>query len=92
MPHIFTALQQGRDSVKAAANGFHRQLRIVLSDGITVEAVWSDPLVVAVPAWHPLLIHKRIPLREMLRYPLVLCDPKVHARPSGCCGVRSKTP
>ena len=35
VPRIFTALQQARDSVKAAANGFHGQLRIALSDGIT---------------------------------------------------------
>ncbi|ABK47512.1 LysR family transcriptional regulator [Enterobacter hormaechei] len=131
VPRVFTALEQARDSVKAAANGFHGQLRIALSDGITpsrlpillalcrqeepevelrffevplsqqikglqddlydvgfaqsddvgdgitVEAVWHDPLMVAVPARHPLLIHKRIPLDEVLRYPLVLCDPKV---------------
>ncbi|WP_441294772.1 hypothetical protein [Halotalea alkalilenta] len=32
---IFAALQQVRDSVKAAANGFRGQLRIALSDGIT---------------------------------------------------------
>jgi len=32
---IFTALQQARDSVKAAANGFDGQLRVALSDGIT---------------------------------------------------------
>ena len=111
-----------------AANGFHCQLRIALSDGITpsrlpallalcrqeepeVEVrffevplsqqikglcgelydlgfaqsdevgegiiavpVWSDPLMVAVPARHPLLSHKQIPLEELLRYPLVLCD------------------
>lgn len=134
---IFTALQQARDSVQAAANGFHGQLRIALSDGITpsrlpallalcrqeepeVEirlfevplsqqikglhddlydvgfaqsdevgegiaayAMWSDPLMVAVPARHPLLKYKRIPLDEMMRYPLVLCDPLAcegHAR------------
>ena len=101
--------QQARDSVKAAANGFHGQLRIALSDGITpsrlpallalcrqeepevdirlfqvplsqqlkglqddlydvgfaqsdevsdgitAEAVWNDPLMVAVPARHHLL-------------------------------------
>ena len=35
VPRVFTALQQARDSVKAAANGFHCQLRIALSDGIT---------------------------------------------------------
>ncbi|MBA6418133.1 LysR family transcriptional regulator [Pseudomonas sp. 5Ae-yellow] len=137
VPRIFTALEQARDSVKAAANGFHGQLRIALSDGITpsrlptllaqsrqeepevelrlfevplsqqlkglqddlydvgfaqsdevgdgitVKAVWRDPLMVAVPARHPLLIHKRIPLDEVLRYPLVLCDPNAcegHAR------------
>ena len=128
---VFTALEQARDSVRAAANGFHGQLRVALSDGITpsrlpallaqcrqeepeVELrffeiplsqqikglhddsydvgfaqsdevgdgifalpVWSDPLMVAVPARHPLLAHKRIPLGELLRYPLVLCDPQV---------------
>ena len=127
---IFSALEQARDSVKAAANGFHGQLRVALSDGITpsrlpallalcrqeepeVEIrffevplsqqikglhedlydvgfaqsdevgdgiatmpVWSDALMVAVPARHPLLAHKRIPLDELLRYPLVLCDPQ----------------
>lgn len=137
VPRIFTALQQARDSVRAAANGFHGQQRIALSDGITpsrlptllalcrqeepevelrlfevplsqqikglhddlydvgfaqsdevgegitAEAIWNDALMVAVPARHPLLKHKRIPLEEMLRYPLVLCDPQVcegHAR------------
>jgi DNA-binding transcriptional LysR family regulator len=137
VPRVFAALQQARDSVKAAANGFHGQLRIALSDGITpsrlpallalcrqeepeVEIrltevplaqqikglhddlydvgfaraddagdgivafpVWNDPLMVAVPARHPLLAHKRIPLEELLRYPLVLCDPQAcegHAR------------
>ena len=34
VPRVFAALQQARDSVKAAANGFHGQLRIALSDGI----------------------------------------------------------
>ena len=137
VPRVFTALEQARDSVKAAANGFHGQLRIALSDGVTpsrlptllaqcrqeepevdirlsevplsqqlkglqddlydvgfaqsdevgdgimVKAVWTDPIMVAVPARHPLLTHKRIPLEEVLRYPLVLCDPQAcegHAR------------
>jgi DNA-binding transcriptional LysR family regulator len=137
VPRVFTALQQARDSVRAAANGFHGQLRIALSDGITpsrlpallalcrqeepevdirlfqvplaqqikglqedlydvgfaqsdevgediaAEAVWSDPLMVAVPARHHLLKHKRILLDEVLHFPLVLCDPQAcegHAR------------
>jgi DNA-binding transcriptional LysR family regulator len=137
VPRVFAALQQARDSVRAAANGYHGQLRIALSDGITpprlsallalcrqeepeVEIrlfevplslqikglhddlydvglaqadevgegivavpVWSDPLMVAMPNRHPLLTHKRIPLDEVLRYPLALCDPQVcegHAR------------
>jgi len=131
VPRIFAALQQARDSMRAAANGFHGQLRIALSDGLTpsrlptllalcrqeepeveirlfetplsqqikglhddlydvgfaqsdevgdgivAEPVWSDPLMVAVPARHPLLTYKRIPLDEVLRYPLVMCDPQL---------------
>ena len=137
VPRVFAALQQARDSVKAAANGFDGQLRVALSDGITpsrlpallalcrqeepeveirltevplsqqikglhddlydvgfsrsnegddgivVSPVWNDPLMVAVPERHPLLVHKRIPLEELLRYPLVLSDPQScegHAR------------
>lgn len=128
-PRVFLALEQARDSVKAAANGFHGQLRIALSDRITpsrlpallarcreedpeieirlfevslaqqikglhddlydagfsmsdevgegliVEPTWEDELMVAVPARHPVLAYKRIPLDEVLRYPLVLGDP-----------------
>lgn len=128
---VFAALEQARESVKAAANGFHGQLRVALSDGITPSRLptllalcrleepeveirffevplsqqikglhddlydvgfaqsdevgdgiiampaWRDTLIVTVPARHPLLAHKRIPLEELLRYPLVLCDPQV---------------
>ncbi len=137
VPRIFTSVEQARESVNAAANGFHGQLRIALSDGITpsrlpvllarcreedpeieirlfevplaqqikglhddlydagfsmaedagdgilVEPVWDDELMVAVPARHPVLSHKRIPLEEVLRYPLALGDPAFcegHAR------------
>ena len=137
VPRVFTALEQARESVKSAANGFHGQLRIALSDGITpsrlpallarcreedpemeirlfevslaqqlkglhddlydagfsmadevgdgiiVEPAWEEELMVAVPARHPALAYKRIPLEEVLRYPLVLGDPAVcegHAR------------
>lgn len=128
---VFAALEQARDSVKSVANGFHGQIRVALSDGITPSRLpallalcrqeepeveirffevplsqqikgmhddlydvgfaqsdevgdgvvampaWSDSLMVAVPARHPLLAYKRIPLEELLRYPLVLCDPQV---------------
>jgi DNA-binding transcriptional LysR family regulator len=137
VPRVFTSLQQARDSVKAAANGFRGQLRMALSDGISpsrfssflalcreeepeveirlsevplaqqikglledlydagfaqsdevgdgivATPVWSESLMVAVPARHPILSYKRIPVEELLRYPLVLCDPQVcegHAR------------
>lgn len=137
VPRIFTALEQARDSVKSAANGFHGQLRIALSDGITpsrlpallarcreedpevevrlfevplsqqikglhddlydagfsmaddmgdgilVTPAWEDELMVAVPARHPVLAFKQVPLKEVLRYPLALGDPAVcegHAR------------
>ncbi len=131
VPRVFTALEQARGSVRAAAAGYQGQLRIALSDGITpprftallaqcrqdepevdirlyevplsqqirglhddlydvgfaqsaevgesilAEPAWSDPLMVAVPARHPLLTYKRIPLDEVLRYPLVMCDPQL---------------
>ena len=47
-----------------------------VGDGILAEPAWSEPLHVAVPNRHPLLAHKRIPLDEVLRYPLVMADPK----------------
>lgn len=131
VPCIIAALEQARDSVRSAANGFHGQLRIALSDGITpsrlpallarcreeepeveirlfevplaqqikglhddlydagfsmanevgdglfTEVAWEDPVMVAVPARHPVLAYKHIPLEEVLRYPLALCDPAV---------------
>ena len=137
VPRVFTAMEQARESVKSAVNGFHGQLRIALSDGITpsrlpallarcreedpeieirlfevslaqqlkglhddlydagfsmadevgdgilVELAWEDELMVAVPARHPVLSYKKIPLEEVLRYPLVLGDPAIcegHAR------------
>jgi len=48
-----------------------------VGDGLVAEPVWFDPLVVAVPARHPLLSYRRVPLEEVVRYPLVLCDPQV---------------
>ncbi|MXN30510.1 LysR family transcriptional regulator [Delftia sp. CH05] len=131
VPRVFAALEQARDSVKSATNGFHGQLRIALSDGVTpsrlpallarsreedpeveirlfqvpmdqqikglhddfydvgfsmaedagngilVTPAWEDELMVAVPARHPVLAFKQIPLEEVLRYPLVLGDPAV---------------
>src|SRR3989344_2947304 len=45
--------------------------------GVVAMPVWQDPLVVAVPARHPLLAHKQVPLEEVVSYPLVLCHPQV---------------
>jgi len=42
-------------------------------EGIAAQAAWSDALVVAVPARHPLLTHPRIPIEELIRYPIILC-------------------
>lgn len=44
-------------------------------DGILVNPAWEDELMVAVPARHPVLAFKQVPLEEVLRYPLVLGDP-----------------
>lgn len=48
-----------------------------VGEGVVSQPVWRDPLVLAVPARHPLLGHKRIPLDEALRYPLIICDPEL---------------
>ena len=137
VPRVFMALEQARDSVKSAANGYHGQLRIALSDGVTpsrlpallaqcreedpeveirlfevplaqqikglhddlydagfsmtddvgagivVTPAWEDELMAAVPARHPVLAYKQVPLEEVLHYPLVLGDPAIcegHAR------------
>ncbi len=127
---IFTAIDQARANVQAAASGYRGMLRIALSDGIVAqrlaallaqcrleepeveirlfevplsqqtkglrndlydagfsrsdedgdglhsEAVWHDPLIVALPARHPLLARERLPLDEVLKYPLALCHPE----------------
>lgn len=44
--------------------------------GVVAMPVWEDPFVVALPARHPLLAYKQVPLQEVMGYPLVLCDPQ----------------
>ena len=46
----------------------------VMESGVVALSLWQDPLVVVIPARHPLLEHKRVPLEEVVRYPLVLFD------------------
>lgn len=48
-----------------------------VGEEIIAEPIWHDPLILAVPARHPLLAHKEVPLPELASYPLVLCDPQV---------------
>jgi len=48
-----------------------------IGEDIAAEPIWETPLVAAIPARHPLLAHKAIPLRVLLRYPLVLCEPQI---------------
>lgn len=48
-----------------------------VGDGIVSLPVWRDPLMVAVPTGHALASRNRIPIAEVLRYPLVMCDPQV---------------
>lgn len=47
-----------------------------VGNGILAMPAWSDTVHVAVPARHPLLAYKRVPLVEVLRYPLVMGDPQ----------------
>ncbi len=128
---IFSAVDQAKANVKAAATGYHGTLRIALSDGIAAsrlaallaqcradepeveirlfqtplaqqikglrgdlydagfaqsadvgdgiiaESIWTDPLVAVLQARHPLLTHARIPLEDVMRFPLILGNPEV---------------
>ena len=60
-----------------------------MGDDIVAKALWSAPLMVAAPTWHPLLKHKRISLDEVLRYPLVLVTHMhmgvMNVRSNECC-------
>lgn len=44
---------------------------------IVAAPLWRDTSLVALPARHPLLAYKEVPLQEVVRYSLVLCDPQV---------------
>jgi DNA-binding transcriptional LysR family regulator len=55
--------------------GFARVSEV--GEGLIGVSAWEDPLVIAVPARHPLLAHKRIPIEELVHYPLVLYHPEV---------------
>ncbi len=42
---------------------------------IEAQPVWRESLVAAVPSRHPLLAYSLIPMKDLLRYPLVMCHP-----------------
>lgn len=48
-----------------------------LDGEFVAEPLWHDPFLVAVPARHPLLAYKEVPLQEVVSYPLILCDPRI---------------
>lgn len=43
---------------------------------IVAAPLWRDPFLAALPARHPLLAYKEVPLQEVVRYSLVLSDPQ----------------
>lgn len=48
-----------------------------VGEDIASRAIWHDPLMLAVPARHPLLVHSQVPWEELARYPLIGCHPGV---------------
>lgn len=48
-----------------------------VGDGIIAEPIWVDSVVAVVAARHPLLVDKQIPLEDLIRYPLVVADPRL---------------
>ncbi|WP_164133134.1 LysR family transcriptional regulator [Stenotrophomonas maltophilia] len=51
-----------------------------VGDEVVAEPIWTDPLVVVVSTRHPLLVHKQIPLEDLIRYPFVMADPRLFGR------------
>jgi DNA-binding transcriptional LysR family regulator len=60
-----------RDGVYDA--GFSRFDEV--GEDISASPVWTDQLVAVVPTRHPLLGCKRVPIQELVRYPLILAHP-----------------
>lgn len=48
-----------------------------VGNGLVAAPIWAEPLMLAIPARHPLLAYKRVPLEELLRYPLLLFHPEL---------------
>ncbi|MBP0714222.1 LysR family transcriptional regulator [Burkholderia sola] len=46
------------------------------SENLVKEAVWTDRIVFALPARHPLLIRDKLPLDEAIQYPMIICHPE----------------
>lgn len=57
--------------------GFSRSKDV--GDSIIAKPIWRDSLVATLPARHPLLAYQKIPLNELLHYPLVMSHPELHA-------------
>ena len=53
VPRVFASIEQARDSVRSAATGFHGQLRIALSDGITPSRLPCSPAACRSPCSGP---------------------------------------
>lgn len=67
---LILALQ--RDAVDAGVTLFREE-----GDGYSVEPIWHDAVAVAMLARHPLMVRKRVPLAEALKYPLILAHPEM---------------
>ena len=48
------------------------------SEGLIAQPVWRHTLAAAVTARSPLLAYKRVPLEEILKYPLVIWHPEAY--------------
>ncbi|HCF1528806.1 TPA: LysR family transcriptional regulator [Pseudomonas aeruginosa] len=69
VPDLLHGLRSGDFSI-----GFSHTSDV--GDDIISEPLWNVPLIAAVPARHPILIHKELPLDELVQFPLILCSPQ----------------
>ena len=47
-----------------------------VGEGVIATPIWVDELIVVMPSRHPLIVHKRVSIREVVNYPLIVAHPQ----------------
>lgn len=52
---------------------------VVAGQEFTTQAVWTEPVMLALPKRHPLLVYEHIPIEKLLDASVIMFHPKTHA-------------